>query len=218
MPISPEDITGKEFFGAPNGYERDEVRAYLSVIAADQRALVERIESLESRQDGFSELGAETAAVLQRAHEIAERVTHEARVMAVQTRERAEDDAQILRDETAAAAEKLRQEAEDYAYEVRTAAERGAREQHTLVAERVGRLLAGESTVRERLYSLEITLQALRGELSEAAETVLPELSRVPPRPPLTETSAEVGAEEAAPVIDLRDENVAGSSNGASRS
>ena len=218
MPISPEEITGKEFLRARDGYDRDEVRAYLSVVAADQRALIERIEALETRPDGLSEVGAEVAAVIQRAHEVADQVTHEARVIAVQTREGAEDDSRLLRDETAAASEKLRQEAEDYAYEVRTAAERAARELHTQVAERVGRLLAGESTVRERLYALELTLQAMRGELSDAAETVLPELSRVPPRLPLADTTAEVRAEEPASVIDVRDEQAIGSSNGSARS
>ena len=219
MPISPEEIAGKEFFRTAGGYDRAEVQAYLSVIAADQRALLQRIESLEGRQDGLYEVGPEAASVLQRASEIADRLTHEARVEAVQVREQAEDEAQFLRDETAIDTEKLRQEAEDYAFEVRTAAERAAREQHTQVADRVGRLLVGESSVRERLYSLEITLQAMRGELSEAAETVMPELSQVPPRPPLPDATAKVRAEEPSSVIDLRDDRVVGSkTNGASSS
>ena len=215
MPLTPNDIAQKEFFRAPDGYDRDEVRAYLAMIAADQRALVERIEALEARTDGTADVGAEVATVLQQARELADRMTSEAHHKAVELRDRAEEEARLLRSATGEAAEKLRQEAEDYAYEVRNAAERAAREQQMHAADRVGRLLAGESSVRERLYSLEITLQGMRGELKEAAEAVLPEVSNVPPPlPPTFEPSAQVRTEERPPVIDLREDRV-GTGNGA---
>lgn len=215
MPLRPDDIVHKEFFRAPDGYDRAEVRAYLEMIAADQRALLERLESLEGKGDGTVDVGAEIAVVLQQARELADRMTREAHHKAVALRESAEEEAQGLRAATGEAAEKLRQEAEDYAYEVRTVAERAAREQQLHAAERVGRLLAGESSVRERLYALEITLQGMRGELKEAAEAVLPEVSNVPPPlPPTFEPSAQVRTEERPAVIDLREDRVSSANGG----
>ena len=215
MPLTPADIARKEFFRASDGYDRAEVRAYLEMVAADQRALIERLESLPAPTDGAGEIGSEIAAVLEQARELADRMTQEAHEKAVAERERAEEESHLVRSATSEAAEKLRQEAEDYAYEVRAASERAAREQQLQAADRVGRLLAGESSVRERLYALEITLQGMRGELKEATETVLPELSSVPPPlPPTFEPSAKVRTEESPSVIDLREDDVVGSSNG----
>lgn len=212
MPLIPDDIAHKEFFRAPDGYDRAEVRAYLEMVAADQRDLLERVRSLEGKTDGMGDVGAEIATVLQQARELADRMTQEAQQKALELRDRAEKEAGLLRSATGEAAEKLRQEAEDYAYEVRNAAERAAREQQLHAADRVGRLLAGESSVRERLYSLEITLQGMRGELKEAAEAVLPEVSSVPPplppSPPTFEPSAQVRTEEPPSVIDLRENRV----------
>ena len=214
MPLTPEDIAGKDFFRAPDGYDRAEVRAYLEMVAADQRALLERLESLSGSAGAVDEVGSEVAAVLHQARQLADGMTQKAHQKAIELREQAEEEAGLLRSATGDAAEKLRQEAEDYAYEVRNAAERAAREQQLLAADRVGRLLAGESSVRERLYALEITLQGMRGELKEAAETVLPELSTVPPPlPPTFEPSADVQTEEPPSVIDLRDDHAVRSSN-----
>ena len=218
MPLAPEDIARKEFFSSSDGYDRNEVRAYLEMVAADQRALLERIESLSARSDGIGEVGSEVATVLRQAQDLADNMTREAHYKAIELREKAEEEARSLRAATSEATEKLRQEAEDYAYEVRTAAERVAREQQLYAADRVGRLLAGESSVRERLYQLEVTLQGMRGELKEAAETVLPELSKVPaplpPTAPTFEPTAQVHVEEGPRVIDLRGEPALGGSNG----
>ncbi len=213
MPLSPGDIANKDFFSAPDGYDRAEVRAYLQMVAADQRALLERLEALPATSEALGEVGSEVAVVLQQARALADRMTQEAHEKAVELRERAEEESRGLRSATSEATERFRQEAEDYAYEVRNAAERAAREQQLHAADRVGRLLAGESSVRERLYSLEITLQGMRGELKEAAEAVLPEVAKVPPPlPPTFEPSTKVQTEEP-PVIDLREGQVS-SANG----
>lgn len=221
MPLAPEDIARKEFFSSTDGYDRDEVRTYLDVVAADQRALLDRIEALSARSDDIGEVGSEVASVLRQAQDLADSMTRDAHYKAIEVREKAEEESRLLRTATAEAAEKLRQEAEDYAYEVRTAAERVAREQQLYAADRVGRLLAGESSVRERLYSLEVTLQGMRGELKEAAETVLPELSNVPaplpPSAPTFEPSAQVRAEESPTVIDLRSDRALGANGSTTR-
>lgn len=204
MPISPEEISQKQFFNSGDGYDREEVDSFLEVVAADQRALLERIESLSGSADRFGEVGPQVAAVLQRAGDLAERVTSEAELKALETRRRVEEESDMLRKATAEAVDRLRQEAEQYSYEVRIAAERSSREQQLQAADRVGRLLSGESNVREKLYALETTLQAMRGDLREAAETVLPEMRNVaPPLPPTT------SQEEPASIIDLREDPVA---------
>lgn len=208
MPISPEEITSKEFFVSGDGYDREEVKEFLELVANDQRILLERIESLTASPERLGDAGAEVAVVLKRAAELADRLTNEAEVNARTTRSRVEEEAATLRTTTAEAVDRMRQEAEQYSFEVRTRAERAAREQQLHAADRVGRLLAGESTVREKLYALETTLQAMRGDLRDAAETVLPEMKNIgrplPPAPP----------GETPRVIDLREDPVAIGANG----
>ena len=213
MPISPEEIKQKEFFVARDGgYDREEVRAFLELVANDQRILLDRIESLTSAPERMGDVGREVTAVLQRASEIADRLTGDAENNARTTRSRVEEETAMLRSATAEAVDRLRQEAEQYSYEVRITAERAAREQQLQAADRVGRLLAGESAVREKLYSVETMLQAMRGDLREAAEKVLPEMKNIgrplPPAPP----------KEPAQVIDLREDPVAIGANGSNES
>ena len=219
MPASPQDIAQREFFTAKDGYDKDEVKAFLGVIARDQRELLDQIESLRNQPDGFADAGSQIGSVLQNANEVAQRLTDEAEAKAAEIRNRAEEEASLLRRATADSTDRLKEEAEQYAYEVRTAAERAAREQQVQTADRVGRLLAGESTVRERLYSLEITLQSMRGELKGAAESVYPELSNMPP-PPLPEKSPrslESEQSDGVSVIDLRGDRSV-TTNGSARS
>lgn len=218
MPASPQEIANREFFSAKDGYDKDEVRAFLGVMARDQRALRERIESLENQDDTLDGIGNEISVVLQNASQAAETVTGEAEARAAEVRARAEDEAGLLRQATADSTDRLKEEAEQYAYDVRTAAERAARDQQVQTADRVGRLLAGESTVRERLYSLEVTLQSTRGELKGAAENVYPELANAAPAPPLPQQLRKsLGSEESnsISVIDLREDRV--TTNGAIR-
>lgn len=217
MPISPQEIAHREFFAAKNGYDKDEVRAFLNVVARDQRELLDRVQALADRGDEFSGLGGEISSILQQAGETAERLVSEAKAKAAEVRSRAEEEAHLLRKATEDSTDRLKEEAEQYAFEVRNSAEKAAREQQVNTVERVGRLLAGESTVRERLYSLELTLQGIRGELKGAAEGVYPELTNLaPPAPP--EAPPALGADESGsiPVIDLREDRRT-HSNGSSR-
>lgn len=218
MPVSPQEISNREFFPAKDGYDKEEVRAFLGVVARDQRALMDRIQSLENADDELDGIGSQIATVLQNVNAAAENVTGEADARAAEVRQRAEDEASLLRQATADSTDRLKEEAEQYAFDVRTAAERVARQQQVQTADRVGRLLAGESTVRERLYSLEITLQGMRGELKGAAESVYPELANDSPPPPLPEQPRRsLGSEESKgmSVIDLREGRVP--ANGADR-
>lgn len=218
MPISPQEISNREFFPAKDGYDKEEVRAFLGVVGRDQQALMDRIQSLENADDELVGIGSQIASVLQNANQAAENVTEQADARAAEVRRRAEDEAALLRQATADSTDRLKEEAEQYAFDVRTAAERAARGQQVQTADRVGRLLAGESTVRERLYSLEITLQGMRGELKGAAESVYPELANASPPPPLPQQprkSLESEGSNGISVIDLREGRV--TANGSDR-
>lgn len=217
MPVSPQEIAHREFFAAKNGYDKDEVRAFLNVLARDQRELLDRVQALTDKGDEFAGLGGEISLILQQAGETAERLVSEAKAKAAEVRGRAEEEAHLLRKATEDSTDRLKEEAEQYAFEVRTAAEKAAREQQVNTVERVGRLLAGESTVRERLYSLELTLQGIRGELKGAAEGVYPELTNLaPPAAPESPPALRADDSPSVPVIDLRDDRHS-QANGSSR-
>ena len=172
MSLLSDEIARKEFFSGPDGYDKEEVRAFLDVVARHQEALREEIERLTSGEPDVATVGAEVTTVLRTAGELADQLTSAAEAKAREIRVRAEREAQELREAAVEATNRLKEEAEQYAFEARTTAERVAREQQVLTADRIGRLLTGESHVRERLYSLEVTLQKMRGELLDAAESV----------------------------------------------
>ena len=207
MPVSPQEIAHREFFSSKHGYDKEEVRAFLRVVARDQSELLDRIRSITEESEDIADIGKQVSAVLETAGTTAERLVHEAETKAAEIRRQAEEEANLLRKATGDSTERLKEEADQYAYDVRTSAERAAREQQVQAVDRVGRLLAGESTVRERLYSLELTLQSIRGELKGAAEGVYPELANLPPSlpeqpdPPALEKDDDKGL----PVIDLRE-------------
>jgi DivIVA domain-containing protein len=217
MPVSPQEIAHREFFTSRNGYDKEEVRAFLNVVARNQSDLLDRVNTLASQGDGIGDMANEVTAVLQNAGETAERLVREAEAKAAEIRVRAEEEADGLRRATADSTDRLKEEAEQYAYDVRTSAERAARDQQVQTVDRVGRLLAGESSVRERLYALELTLQSIRGELKGAAEDVYPELSgatrSLPEQPP---APLQVEEGNGPPVIDLR-ENSKANANGSVR-
>ena len=208
MPLSPQEIAEREFFPSKDGYDKEEVRAFLNVMARDQSELLDRIQSLTAGPEDLAEIGTQVSDVLGNAGSMAERLVRAAEAKASEIRSQAEEEADMLRTATADSTDRLKEEAEQYAYDVRTSAERASREQQVQAVDRVGRLLAGESTVRERLYNLELTLQSIRGELKGAAEGVYPELAKIPPPlPEKKETPAlESDEDKSLPVIDLRDE------------
>lgn len=206
MSIFPQEIAAREFFSAPDGYDKDEVRAYLQVIAREHAALAEALEKAHSDGD-FGAVSGEVTSVLSNASQTAAEIRRRAEEEAQQIRERAEQEAQSMRSATEEASDRLREEAERYAFEIRNAADNAAREQQMTTADRVGRLLTGEATIRERLFALETTLQAIRGQLQESVEDLYPELNKIPP--PLPTSAGVEDGRPPAPVIDL-DEKVIG--------
>jgi DivIVA domain-containing protein len=217
MAVAPQEISQREFFSSKNGYDKEEVKAFLEVIAKNQAALLARIDELTKDADDPAAVGKNISALLSAADAAATQLTRKAEMKAAETRRRVEEEAAMLRTATEEATDRLRAEAEQYAYEIRVAAERSAREQQMQAAERVGRLLTGESTLRERLYTLEVSLQSMRGDLKEAAESLYPQLANVPP--PLPQKSTQRGGlSQEASVIDLRESDSMSNSNGSPNS
>jgi hypothetical protein len=175
MSFSPDDIATREFFEAPDGFDRAEVRAYLRTVANQQRELQARIEELEGREES-SDVGNDINRVLQSARLAAEQLLKKAESEAADLRHRAERESQMLRSATESATEKLRTEAEIYAGKVRAAIEHEAGQRLSHLARRADRVLAGEARIRERLFSLETTLGTLRGELQADSEALYPAL------------------------------------------
>ena len=203
MGYSYTEIEEREFFTSAGGYDKDEVRAFLASIAREHARLSERLRELE-QNDPVNDLGPRVAEILETAETADRNSRAAAEAEAKATRERAEQEASSLHAAAEQATAKLREEAEQYAFDIRNAAERAAREQQATVADRVGRVLTGESQVRERLYSLEVTLQSLRADLQSGAEEVYPEIAAV--QAVLNSANAGSKASPAAPrVIDLRE-------------
>ena len=190
MPVAPGEIADREFFTSTDGYDKEEVKAFLRMIAREHDALIEKLRTVD--QSDVSGVGETVRDVLESASATAKRLRTEAEASAREVRSRAEEEAKLLRDATGEATAKLRREAEEYAFEIRAAAERAVREQQSLAADRVGRVLTGESKIREKLYALELSLQGMRANLHQTAEGLYPELSNINSRLPSNGERAEV--------------------------
>lgn len=190
MSMYSDDIGIREFVVAQEGYDREEVRAYLEVIAREQQALRDELTQLRDRTAVGSDVGSEIAGLLQSAREQAEETTRLANEEADAIRARAEADADILRQATIDATDRAREEADLYAFEARSNADREVREKLRQTNEKIEALLAGAAKVRDRLYGVDTTLVTLRNEVVMAAEALdgveVEEVrtASVPPPPP----------------------------------
>jgi cell division septum initiation protein DivIVA len=178
MGFHPDDIDGREFFSAPDGYDRAEVKAFLKSVASEQRELLARIEQLTELAEPAQndDVGGDVAKIMRSAKATAEELLRRAEMEAAQLRHRAEEEATMLRASTEAATQKLRAEAEVYAEKIHSAVEREAGERLSHLARRADRVLAGEARIRDRLFSLETTLQTMRGEMQTESESLYPQL------------------------------------------
>lgn len=205
MAYTPREIEEREFLTSAGGYDKEEVRGFLAALAREHARLNERLQELE-RNDPVTDLGPRVADILQSADTAARNARAAADAEAKATRERAEEEAASLRAAVEHSTDKLRSEAEQYAFDIRSAAERAVREQQAAVADRVGRVLTGESQVRERLYALEVTLQSLRADLQAGSEELYPEIAAVQSvLDSARNNGLESGAEAAPRAIDLRE-------------
>jgi DivIVA domain-containing protein len=119
------------------GYDREEVDAYFSQLAArlneavDQYATTERaraelqdeVTSLQKRAPSFEQVGGEAAALLQEAGRSAEQLVENARRRADTIIEKAQQQAEQMRDEVTTEAQKVLEQAREVAEQIRAEVE-----------------------------------------------------------------------------------------------
>ena len=176
MPITPEEIAGKEFLELDGGYDQGEVRAFLKGLANEHGALLARLADADGQDHG--EPGDEVTRILDAAREGAEQLLAKAERVSADRVGAAEKESTRLRDEVTADAERLRREADEYAEEVRAAANRDARERLEDTERRLEALLLGEARIRELLYSLEVILPEIREDLIDAERDIKGSMNR----------------------------------------
>jgi vacuolar-type H+-ATPase subunit H len=167
-----DDLATREFVVRQEGYDRDEVRAFLEVAARNQRALQDEIAGLREQQTTGEDVGGEIAGLLQNARTLADEIMRKAREEAQEIRLRAEDDAELLRQSTIDASDRAREEADLYAFETRAKADREAADKLRTTNERVEALLDGAGTVRDVLYGIDTLLVGVRNEIASAADAL----------------------------------------------
>jgi cell division septum initiation protein DivIVA len=188
MSMYMDDIATREFVVAQEGFDREEVRAYLEVVARNQRALQDEITALREQSSSGEDIGSEIAGLLQNARATAEEAIRHAREEADAIRARAEQDAEVLRQATIDASDRAREEADLYAFETRAKADREIRDRLRETNEKIEALLQGAAKVRDRLYGMDATLVSVRNEIAVAAESLDDvhevKTADVPPPPP----------------------------------
>lgn len=189
MSMYMDDIATREFVVAQEGYDREEVRAFLQVIARNQRALQDEVAGLREQRSSGEDIGSEIAGVLQNARQAADEAIRQAREEAETIRARAEQDAEVLRQATVDASDRAREEADLYAFETRAKADREVRDKLRETNEKIETLLDGAGTVRDRLFGIDTILVSIRNEVAAAAESLDDvdhgvATAEVPPPPP----------------------------------
>src|ERR687891_34674 len=98
--ISAEGITKTEFPIRVRGYDKDEVDAFLAVVADEMRRLTAASKELAAQSEQpFKALGSEAGKLLQMARAAADRISQEAQADASITRDRAADELAEAEDE-----------------------------------------------------------------------------------------------------------------------
>ena len=133
----PNDEGPPAFQVVRRGYDREEVDAYFSQLAArlkeavDQYATAERarvelqdeVASLQQRAPSFEQVGGEAAALLAEAGRSAEQLVENGRRRADTIIEKAQQQAEQLRDEVTAEAQRVLEQAREVAEQVRAEVE-----------------------------------------------------------------------------------------------
>ena len=172
MSMYLDDLATREFVVTQEGYDRDEVRSFLEVVARNQRALQDEIAGLREQQSNGEDIGGEIAGLLQNARTLADETLLKAREEAQAVRLRAEEDAELLRQSTIDASDRAREEADMYAFETRAKADKEVRERLRDTNERIEALLDGAHKVRDRLFGIDAILVSLRNEVAVAADSL----------------------------------------------
>jgi len=190
MSLYSDEVARREFVVATEGYDRDEVRAFLEVVAREQQALRDEIDSLRAENSGQGDIGNEIANLMEMTRARTDEAIRLATQEAESIRARAEEDADRLRQATIEAGDRAREEADLYAFETRAAAEREVRDKLRDTNEKIEALIAGATKVRERLFGIDTILASVRNEVAQVAESLdaseieTVETAQIPAPPP----------------------------------
>jgi DivIVA domain-containing protein len=205
--MRPEDILERDFLVGLRGYDKDEVRAFLSQIADEHGALLAELDAVRSapapaaapvpaasapepKGDDFENLGASVAAILRTAKASASEVATEAEQKAAEIREAADQYADSMRGQ----ASDIRAAAQQALDDAKAEAERVIAE----AADRVRQLeIETDARIANKLADVDRHEAATRDRLREAAEELQLALMA------LGEDAA------AEPVVDVREVEVA---------
>lgn len=178
MPLTPDEVANKRFqvvYG--RGYARPEVDQYLSVVADDYSAAIQKIAvaasgGIATEDDIASEMGEllraarETATrIKDKARAEADRITAEAESDARQQLEQAEKRRADLLSRATTEATQMVEDAEERARKMREASERQNSEVAARAQERFGSLLEHERELRERIDVLDELVTEMRAQL-----------------------------------------------------
>jgi DivIVA domain-containing protein len=134
--ISAEGITKTEFPVRVRGYDRDEVDAFLAVVADEMRRLTAASEELAAKSEQpFKALGSEAGKLLQMARAAADRTSQEAQADASITRDRAADELAEAEDEVTRMRSEAKREAAQSIQATKAEAERLRKEAQRLRSE-----------------------------------------------------------------------------------
>lgn len=170
MPLSPDEIQRKEFEQGMRGYDKDQVRAFLSQVAEDYRAAL--------RLGNYEAVGEEVGRILQTVNDSAAALRTKATSEAEEIMRKAEAEARQLRDGAQDEAAKLKSQAEVEAQGLREHTNQQVKE---LVEEAERRVVELEANVRketedkireadQRVETLRQAERDLRGRLDRARD------------------------------------------------
>lgn len=209
MAISPEEIRSKDFLVALRGYDKDEVAAFLRLVADEHAEMVERLAQVDHQAlggdrrpaDAFAGLGDKVEVVLRTAADAAaqlraqsEKEAGEVRAAAVRESQRVIEAAQAeletahgLRGEAEQEAAYIRAEAREEVARLRDEARtelEAARQARMLAARNVAQLAASASRREEALVAetqrrLALALSAAEAEVEHALTDVLQGCARL---------------------------------------
>jgi DivIVA domain-containing protein len=178
--VQPEDIEGREFFVGLRGYDKDEVNAFLTEVAAELRSLQDELDEVRAgggsgrgpaeARDDFEDLGANVAAILRTAKESASAMVTDAEGQAAQIRADAEAYAEARRQAADEYAESKRHEGDEAHAQATQRANEAQEHANRLVhdAEERARIIVADGEARAR-QQVEALVADAAGRLAETS-------------------------------------------------
>jgi cell division initiation protein len=175
MPILPEEIATARFNRARQGFQPEEVEAFLNEVAADYGAALEKLYLVPPQPEAL-DVGQEVNAILHTARESANALMQRAREEAQAIEKAATEKAERIETEASQArvrafqqssqdAEKVKATADEYAFELRNRTETETRQMIDRAETRARQLYAYNQQLSDHLQEIESLVGALRVEI-----------------------------------------------------